>query len=270
MQPLRGHLTSSPQVARPITSAIMTHFRATGRTIVTPGATPAFGFPYAASSEVLIDSRSGNSFTRLRSELLSCWIKCLQTTDMSDEPASQSSEPSNVEPVLIAERDIVFNCPHCSGELVVDRDGAGMTFECSHCNGEVVVPPYVGPSPALRTPPPAPVPAEAEDVLATQKARDSAGVSGPLKSAEEIAATFDFSEETTEALRERLKVLKLQHQENASQRTEMRGHINRAQIELHRMQLKLQRLIDRQAEIEGEATSAQKAIKEKSAPAPGS
>jgi len=137
-----------------------------------------------------------------------------------------------------------------------------MTFECSHCNGEVVVPPYVGPSPALRTPPAAILPAQ--DGLATQKAQDSAGVAGPLKSAEEIESTFDFSTETVEVLRERLNVLKLQHKENASQRTEMRGHINRAQIELHRMQLKLQRLIDRQAEIEGEATAAQKAIKEKS------
>src|SRR5687767_6514689 len=50
--------------------------------------------------------------------------------------ASETSKES----VEITERDIVFDCPHCSGELVVDKDGAGMTFDCSHCSKSVTVP----------------------------------------------------------------------------------------------------------------------------------
>ena len=42
--------------------------------------------------------------------------------------------------VEITERDIVFDCPHCRGELVVDQDGAGMALACSHCGRNVTVP----------------------------------------------------------------------------------------------------------------------------------
>ena len=46
----------------------------------------------------------------------------------------------------------------------------------------------------------------------------------------------------------------LTHQlkENRSQDTEMRGHLSRATMELHRLQLRLKKLQDRQADIEAE------------------
>jgi len=184
-----------------------------------------------------------------------------------DSTAHDPSEGPQTEAVLITERDIVFNCPHCGGELVVDKDGAGMTFECSHCEGEVVVPPYIGPSPALRAqnaappPPPEQVAAPGPSTPAMASAEMKNTPVTPIKSAQEVEASFDFSGEDPEKLRERARHLLLQHKENASQRTEMRGHINRAQIELHRMQLKLQRLVDRQAEIEGELTAMKKVLK---------
>ena len=46
----------------------------------------------------------------------------------------------------VTERDIVFDCPHCGGELVVDMDGAGMEVNCTLCGGGLKVPEYDGPS----------------------------------------------------------------------------------------------------------------------------
>ena len=33
--------------------------------------------------------------------------------------------------LVVTDRDIVFNCPSCQGQLVVDRDGAGVEVPCS-------------------------------------------------------------------------------------------------------------------------------------------
>ncbi len=57
----------------------------------------------------------------------------------------------------------------------------------------------------------------------------------------------------------------LSHQlkENSSQDVEMRGHINRATIELHRLQLKLKKLADRKAAIEAELNALREASQNK-------
>ena len=181
--------------------------------------------------------------------------------DMEESPIP-ASVPTT-EPLDVTERDIVFNCPHCKGELVVDKDGAGMSFECSHCGGEVIVPPYNGPSPAFRSGVAlrsAPVVAKAPGVGGSSTGSSTSAEAVPQKTAEEIAATFSFEDKTREENETRFQELARQAKENASQRTEMRGHINRAQIEVHRMQLKLQRLVDRQAEIEGEAIALKKTL----------
>ena len=179
---------------------------------------------------------------------------------------------STTEPLDITERDIVFNCPHCKGELVVDKEGEGMSFECSHCGGEVIVPPYNGPSPAFRSGSSAGG-ARSAPVMAMQPGAASPGPATaigtdavPQKSAQEIAEAFSFAGKTREENETRFQELARQAKENGSQRTEMRGHINRAQIEVHRMQLKLQRLVDRQAEIEGEAIALKKCLAEPSSP----
>ena len=37
-------------------------------------------------------------------------------------------------------RDIVFNCQHCQGALIVDSAGAGMAVKCQHCDQPITVP----------------------------------------------------------------------------------------------------------------------------------
>src|ERR1700756_4311736 len=68
---------------------------------------------------------------------------------MAEENADQSLPPADqieTAGVQVTERDIVFDCPHCGGELIVDMDGAGMKLACALCQGAVVVPEYHGPS----------------------------------------------------------------------------------------------------------------------------
>lgn len=45
----------------------------------------------------------------------------------------------------ITERDIIFDCPRCYGELIVDRDGENMETSCIHCGATLMVPKYMGP-----------------------------------------------------------------------------------------------------------------------------
>ena len=141
-------------------------------------------------------------------------------TGMSSKPA-----------VVVGERDIVFNCPNCQGELVVDRDGSGLSVPCSHCGYSLIIPEY----------------------------RSSPRASGAAASFEPQEAVtppparhFDFNGRSREHLERRFSELKGQLKENRSQDTEMRGHVNRATIDLHRLKLKLKKLQDRQADIDAE------------------
>ncbi len=40
----------------------------------------------------------------------------------------------------IRDTDIVFDCPHCGKNLVIDYRGAGLQINCSQCGEEVLVP----------------------------------------------------------------------------------------------------------------------------------
>ncbi len=145
----------------------------------------------------------------------------------TDTAPSAHAGTTGKSAVVIAERDIVFNCPNCQGELVVDRDGAGLSVPCSHCGHELTIPDY-------QTPPPAAGVAPAESAISPP------------------ARQFDFSDKSNEQLERRFNELKGQLKENRSQDTEMRGHVNRATIDLHRLQLKLKKLQERQADIDAE------------------
>lgn len=135
--------------------------------------------------------------------------------------------------LVITDRDIVFNCPACHGELVVDRDGAGLEVSCSHCGHALTVPPHE-PRTTVKSPP---------TLLASQSA--DAVPEAP-------ARTFDFTAFSPEQIVRRLGELKHQLKENRSQDTEMRGHVNRATMELHRLQLRLKKLQERHGDIEAE------------------
>lgn len=155
-------------------------------------------------------------------------------------PASAHHEPTHV---VVTERDIVFDCPHCGGELVVDQEGAGMTLACTHCRKNIAVP---SPVPAGRLAAPASEPPPPPTRPQPEKA--------PL------SRVFGFEGQPPEQVAQRAEELRLQLTENRSQTTEMRGHVNRATIELHRLQLKLQKLVDRQNAIEAEMLAAKLAL----------
>jgi hypothetical protein len=59
-----------------------------------------------------------------------------------EEPAPP---PPAEESLEITERDIIFDCPRCYGELIVDRDGEQMETSCIHCGATLLVPKYMGP-----------------------------------------------------------------------------------------------------------------------------
>jgi len=46
----------------------------------------------------------------------------------------------NVDEADIRDTDIVFDCPHCGKNLVIDYRGAGLQIKCSECGESVLVP----------------------------------------------------------------------------------------------------------------------------------
>ncbi len=138
--------------------------------------------------------------------------------------------------LVITERDIVFNCPACGGELVVDMAGAGLECPCSHCGHPLQIPDHE------------PRPVGAPTAAATLHSNDDRL---PLPPAPP-ARRFDFNGQAPEQLVRRLGDLTHQLKENRSQDTEIRGHVSRATMELHRLQLKLKKLQERQADIDAE------------------
>ncbi len=50
------------------------------------------------------------------------------------------AEHENAEEAEIRDTDIVFDCPHCGKNLVIDYRGAGLQISCSECGEPVLVP----------------------------------------------------------------------------------------------------------------------------------
>jgi hypothetical protein len=146
----------------------------------------------------------------------------------------ENPEQVEREGLEITERDIVFECPHCHGELVVDLEGAGMSLACVHCGQTVTVPEYHGPSLHFL---------EAATSKLTEALRN-ARKGSPRK--------FDFSNRSAAELVTRRAELERQSQEIQAQSAEIRGQVNHALIQLHRYQLKLDMLNESQAELETE------------------
>jgi len=46
----------------------------------------------------------------------------------------------NGDDAEIRDTDIVFDCPHCGKNLVIDYRGAGLQINCSECGESVLVP----------------------------------------------------------------------------------------------------------------------------------
>ena len=52
----------------------------------------------------------------------------------------ETPEMLNADDVEIRDTDIVFDCPHCGKNLVIDYRGAGLQINCSDCGEPVLVP----------------------------------------------------------------------------------------------------------------------------------
>lgn len=56
-------------------------------------------------------------------------------TNENPEVESQGAEAPEIR-----DTDIVFDCPHCGKNLVIDYRGAGLQIDCSECGKSVLVP----------------------------------------------------------------------------------------------------------------------------------
>lgn len=56
------------------------------------------------------------------------------------EPIIDGVIPEEEEDAEIRDTDIVFDCPHCGHNLVIDYQGAGMVITCVECHNPVQVP----------------------------------------------------------------------------------------------------------------------------------
>ena len=62
-----------------------------------------------------------------------------EQTDAQDEANGIEFRESTDE-AEIRDTDIVFDCPHCGKNLVIDYRGAGLQINCSECGESVLVP----------------------------------------------------------------------------------------------------------------------------------
>ena len=61
---------------------------------------------------------------------------------MAEEMYEEVEVPvrENGDEAEIRDTDIVFDCPHCGKNLVIDYRGAGLQINCSECGESVLVP----------------------------------------------------------------------------------------------------------------------------------
>ena len=60
------------------------------------------------------------------------------TEDKNEETVVEVRD--GVDEAEIRDTDIVFDCPHCGKNLVIDYRGAGLQIRCSQCGETVIVP----------------------------------------------------------------------------------------------------------------------------------
>jgi predicted RNA-binding Zn-ribbon protein involved in translation (DUF1610 family) len=164
--------------------------------------------------------------------------------DANLNPNADVPSPDQIETagVQVTERDIVFECPSCGGELAVDRDGAGMEVNCAHCGSALVVPEYRGPSLQFLQA------ATSKLAKAIQTARDAS------------PKNFHFEGRLLDDLKQRQSELQRALRESQTQSTEVQGLIHHATIQLHRYQLKLEVIQERQNELKAELEALNQAL----------
>lgn len=153
----------------------------------------------------------------------------------------RTADEVETQGVQLSERDIIFECPHCQGELVVDRDGSGLDVPCALCGKIVTVPAYQGPSlQFLQT-------ATAKLADALQQTR----AAPPMR--------FSFAGKGRAALEKRHQELQRLLRETRNRLSELRGLLNHSRIQVHRYQLKAEMTEAKLAELEAEFTALKQA-----------
>jgi hypothetical protein len=176
-------------------------------------------------------------------------LRMEQNTDQPENAAPP--DPTESAEIEVTERDIVFDCPHCDGELVIDQAGAGMQVDCPFCHTSVEVPEYKGPS--LR-------------FLQTATATLAKSIQGARTVSPK---SYEFQTLSADDLKHRQAELQRALRENQAQATEIKGHIHHATIQLHRYRLKLEVNQERQAEYKAELEALQAALAQKAQPPDG-
>ena len=138
------------------------------------------------------------------------------------EEALLSADEVETQGIEVTERDVVFECPHCGGELVVDRDGSGLEVPCALCGQTVTVPAYQGPSLRFLQA------ATAKLANALQHSRNA-----PPK-------RFSFAGKSVAELERRRQELQILIRETRNQISELRSLLNHSRIQVHRYQLKVE------------------------------
>jgi predicted RNA-binding Zn-ribbon protein involved in translation (DUF1610 family) len=164
--------------------------------------------------------------------------------DANLNPNAGVPSPDQIETagVQVTERDIVFDCPSCGGELAVDMDGAGMEVNCAHCGSPLIVPEYYGPSLQFLQA------ATSKLAKAIQAARNAS------------PKNFHFEGRLPDDLKQRQSELQRALRESQAQSTEVKGHLHHATIQLHRYQLKLEVIQERQNELKAELEALNQAL----------
>jgi predicted RNA-binding Zn-ribbon protein involved in translation (DUF1610 family) len=192
---------------------------------------------------------SSLDFSRSGYHARNCSCQRSAMFDANPNPTAQESVPSpdqiETAGVQVTERDIVFDCPQCGGELAIDMDGAGMEVNCAHCGNALKVPEYHGPSLQFLQA------ATSKLAKAIQAARNAS----PRK--------FNFEGHTPDDLSRRRNELQRALRESQTQLTEIKGHIHHATIQLHRYQLKLEVIQERQSELKVELDALIQALNQK-------
>jgi hypothetical protein len=169
----------------------------------------------------------------------------MENSPITENNAENLLSPEQIETagVNITERDIIFGCSHCSGELIIDMEGAGMEVTCPFCGVEVKVPDYHGAS---------------LQFLQVATARLARAVRAARTAS---PRHFQLEGKSPEELKQRQAELQRALRENQEQVIEVNGHIHHATIQLHRYQLKLEVLQERQTELTVESDALAEILK---------
>ncbi|HEU0208325.1 MAG TPA: hypothetical protein VFQ78_05035 [Candidatus Udaeobacter sp.] len=148
-------------------------------------------------------------------------------------------------------KEIRFDCPHCSAPVVIDSAAIPSIklLDCKRCRKSIRIPRSVieGAASGATQPTPPPSPS-----IPPKAASPTTATPPPAAAPPANAANITQPNDPLADVKRRLK-------ENESQRTEVTGHINQLNIQLHRWQLRLNMLNDRQKELEKEIAAGKTA-----------